>query len=204
MTPLRLAALALLLLLPALPACEGPRTVAGRVRDGAGNPVPRAMLRLGDDVGDVSVAETDDGGWFSLTTFSSWMVKRAMVRVAAAGYHTRHVRLPFRDDVEVVLVPDSVRRRGPDWGDAETELAVGLHYGIPMRFSYTVGLTRGRWAGFGEYAGWVVAAEPGEGGIKGRLGYVRWGTHPVYARVEGRIVPGHYYYKLLDDEPAAL
>jgi ribosomal protein S18 acetylase RimI-like enzyme len=31
------------------------------------------------------------------------------------------------------------------------------------------------------------------------LGYRRWGTHPVYARVEGRIVPGHYYYKLLED-----
>ena len=35
------------------------------------------------------------------------------------------------------------------------------------------------------------------------LGYIRWGTHPVYARVEGGIVPGHYYYKLLEDEPAA-
>ena len=34
------------------------------------------------------------------------------------------------------------------------------------------------------------------------LGYVRWGTHPVYARVEGRIVPGHYYYKLLEDQAA--
>jgi RimJ/RimL family protein N-acetyltransferase len=32
-----------------------------------------------------------------------------------------------------------------------------------------------------------------------RLGYIRWGTHPVYARVEGRIVPGHYYYKRLDE-----
>jgi ribosomal protein S18 acetylase RimI-like enzyme len=32
------------------------------------------------------------------------------------------------------------------------------------------------------------------------LDYVRWGTHPVYAQVEGRIVPGHYYYKLLEDE----
>jgi glutamine amidotransferase len=30
------------------------------------------------------------------------------------------------------------------------------------------------------------------------LGYVRWGTHPVYARVEERIMPGHYYYKLLE------
>ena len=33
------------------------------------------------------------------------------------------------------------------------------------------------------------------------LGYRRWGTHPYYARVEGCVVPGHYYYKCLD-EPA--
>src|SRR5438552_11182499 len=31
------------------------------------------------------------------------------------------------------------------------------------------------------------------------LGYIRWGIHPVYARVEERIVPGHYYYKLLEN-----
>jgi ribosomal protein S18 acetylase RimI-like enzyme len=35
------------------------------------------------------------------------------------------------------------------------------------------------------------------------MGYRRWGTHPAYARVEGRIVPGHYYFKRLDDEEAA-
>jgi RimJ/RimL family protein N-acetyltransferase len=34
------------------------------------------------------------------------------------------------------------------------------------------------------------------------LGYRHWGTHPVYARVNGRIVPGHYYYKLLENELA--
>jgi RimJ/RimL family protein N-acetyltransferase len=33
------------------------------------------------------------------------------------------------------------------------------------------------------------------------LGYRRWGTHPCYAQVEGRIVTGHYYYKRFD-EPA--
>ena len=32
------------------------------------------------------------------------------------------------------------------------------------------------------------------------LGYRRWGIHPAYAQVEGRIIPGHYYYKLLNDE----
>jgi RimJ/RimL family protein N-acetyltransferase len=35
-----------------------------------------------------------------------------------------------------------------------------------------------------------------------RLGYRRWGSHPVYAQVDGRIVPGHFYYKLLTDDPA--
>jgi ribosomal protein S18 acetylase RimI-like enzyme len=30
------------------------------------------------------------------------------------------------------------------------------------------------------------------------LGYTRWGTHPAYARVEGRTVAGHFYYKLLE------
>ena len=36
-------------------------------------------------------------------------------------------------------------------------------------------------------------------GLYESLGYRRWGTHPAYAQVEGRIVPGHYYYKLLDE-----
>jgi ribosomal protein S18 acetylase RimI-like enzyme len=30
------------------------------------------------------------------------------------------------------------------------------------------------------------------------LGYIRWGTHPAYARVRGQMVEGHYYYKLLE------
>ncbi len=30
------------------------------------------------------------------------------------------------------------------------------------------------------------------------MGYQRWGTHPDYALVDGRVVPGHYYYKRLD------
>jgi ribosomal protein S18 acetylase RimI-like enzyme len=33
------------------------------------------------------------------------------------------------------------------------------------------------------------------------LNYIRWGTHPAYARVAGRVVPGHYYYKRLDEDP---
>ena len=40
-------------------------------------------------------------------------------------------------------------------------------------------------------------------GLYEGMGYRRWGTHPAYARVEGRIVPGHYYFKRLDEEAAA-
>lgn len=36
-------------------------------------------------------------------------------------------------------------------------------------------------------------------GLYEALNYRRWGTHPAYARVEERIVPGHYYYKILDE-----
>jgi RimJ/RimL family protein N-acetyltransferase len=30
------------------------------------------------------------------------------------------------------------------------------------------------------------------------LGYRRWGTHPLYALVEGEFVAGHYYFKRID------
>jgi ribosomal protein S18 acetylase RimI-like enzyme len=29
------------------------------------------------------------------------------------------------------------------------------------------------------------------------LGFVRWGTHPCYARLEGQTIAGHHYYKAL-------
>ena len=29
------------------------------------------------------------------------------------------------------------------------------------------------------------------------MGYVRWGTNPYYAQVEGRWLAGHFFYKLL-------
>jgi ribosomal protein S18 acetylase RimI-like enzyme len=39
-------------------------------------------------------------------------------------------------------------------------------------------------------------------GLYESLGYSRWGTHPCYAQVDGRIVPGHYYSKRIDEDPA--
>src|SRR5262249_42192146 len=36
-------------------------------------------------------------------------------------------------------------------------------------------------------------------------GYIRWGTHPAYASVKGRTIPGHFYYKrLIDDAERAV
>ena len=33
------------------------------------------------------------------------------------------------------------------------------------------------------------------------LGYRRWGTHPCYAQVEGRVMPGHYYSSASTSRP---
>lgn len=33
------------------------------------------------------------------------------------------------------------------------------------------------------------------------LGFVRWGTHPAYAQVNGQVIAGHFYHKLLDGKP---
>jgi ribosomal protein S18 acetylase RimI-like enzyme len=38
-------------------------------------------------------------------------------------------------------------------------------------------------------------------GLYESLGYRRWGTHPCYAQVNGRVISGHYYYKRLDEPP---
>ncbi len=35
------------------------------------------------------------------------------------------------------------------------------------------------------------------------VGYTRWGSHPAYAKVGGRIIPGHYYFKRLTVEDPA-
>lgn len=35
------------------------------------------------------------------------------------------------------------------------------------------------------------------------MGYTHFGTHPHYARVNGRVVPGRYYCKMLEDAPGA-
>ncbi len=35
-----------------------------------------------------------------------------------------------------------------------------------------------------------------------RLGYVRWGSHPAYARVGGRLIAGIFFYKRLREDVA--
>jgi RimJ/RimL family protein N-acetyltransferase len=43
----------------------------------------------------------------------------------------------------------------------------------------------------------VRATQTGAIALYEQLGFVRWGTHPAYARVKGATVQGHYYYKSL-------
>lgn len=32
------------------------------------------------------------------------------------------------------------------------------------------------------------------------MGYIHYGTHPVYARIHGQIIPGRYYYKIINPD----
>lgn len=34
-------------------------------------------------------------------------------------------------------------------------------------------------------------------GLYETMGFQRWGTHPAYALVDGKVIPGHYYFKRL-------
>ena len=44
----------------------------------------------------------------------------------------------------------------------------------------------------------VRATQTGAIALFEQLGFVRWGTHPAYAHVNGKVIAGHFYHKLLD------
>ncbi len=43
----------------------------------------------------------------------------------------------------------------------------------------------------------VRATQEAAIGLYETMGFQRWGTHPAYARVDGKVIPGHYYFKRL-------
>ncbi len=43
----------------------------------------------------------------------------------------------------------------------------------------------------------VRATQEAAIGLYEAMGFTRWGTHPAYARVEGKVIEGHYYFKRL-------
>ena len=170
MRPIRFLPVSLLVLL--LPACEGYRTVAGRVHDGAGNPIPRASIRSSDFLTDSVGSIADEDGRFSITVFTSAFSPRASVGVSAPGYHPRWTRLPFREDVEVELTPETLPAPYGKWSSPELVPTGGVHYGAPLRFSTAFGAMRVRFYRDTGFQGWVATGEGGDGGVKGRLGYV--------------------------------
>jgi hypothetical protein len=175
MRPARIPTFPLALLLPLLSACST-GTMSGRVRDPVGNPVPQARLYLWDGPREPN-AVTDSAGAFSIE-FGPLHVAAAtgsQVRVDAAGYHSRTLRLAVRESLEVVLVPDSLPPPPREWSRAALSPLGGLHYGIPLRLSSSIGVMRVRYSGFHDIAGWYLASEWGDGGFKGRIGYVRLG-----------------------------
>jgi ribosomal protein S18 acetylase RimI-like enzyme len=43
----------------------------------------------------------------------------------------------------------------------------------------------------------VRATQEAAIGLYEAMDFQRWGTHPAYARVDGKVIPGHFYFKRL-------
>jgi hypothetical protein len=173
MALLRSPAVRILLLLPLLAGCEGFRSVAGRVVDRAGRPVPSAEVRVQEDDFVYGKTRSDSAGRFDVRFFYTALAYRAPVRVEAPGYRTAERWVWFGRPEEIVLVSDAEARSGRVWGPMEVVPRFGAHYGVPLRFSGSAGAAYGRFADLETFSGVAVAVEGGEGGARGRAGYVR-------------------------------
>jgi ribosomal protein S18 acetylase RimI-like enzyme len=75
-------------------------------------------------------------------------------------------------------------------------------HGLARRMIETVE-EAARAAGFAVLNLDVRATQEAAIGLYETMGFHRWGTHPAYARVDGKVIPGHYYFKRLNSRGKA-
>ncbi|HEY3917446.1 MAG TPA: GNAT family N-acetyltransferase [Stellaceae bacterium] len=75
-------------------------------------------------------------------------------------------------------------------------------HGLARRMIETVE-DAARTAGFAVLNLDVRATQEAAIGLYETMGFQRWGTNPAYARVEGKVIPGYFYFKRLAGRPKA-
>jgi len=172
--------------------------------------VERVRAFDGDDLEDLceaTVAAIEDGGGFG------WV--KAPARTILEAYWNGVLLVPERALFVARLngtVCGAVQLVTPPKNNEAQSFAAQLTGNFLAPWSRGHGLARrmveavedaARVAGFAVLNLDVRATQEVAIGLYETIGFQRWGTHPAYARVDGRVIPGYFYFKRLTGRPKA-
>jgi len=154
-----------------------------------------------EDLCEATVAAIEDGGGFG------WV--KAPARQVLENYWNGVLLVPERSLFVARLngtICGSVQLVTPPRNNEAQAFAAQLTSNFLAPWSRGHGLARrmieaveegARNAGFAILNLDVRATQEAAIGLYETMGFQRWGTHPAYARVDGKVIPGHYYLKRL-------
>lgn len=154
-----------------------------------------------EDLCEATVAAIEDGGGFG------WV--KAPARHVLEAYWNGVLLVPERSLFVARLngtVCGSVQLVAPPKNNEAQSFAAQVTGNFLAPWSRGHGLARrmieaveegARAAGFAVLNLDVRATQEAAIGLYEAMGFQRWGTHPAYARVEGKIVQGYFYFKRL-------
>jgi ribosomal protein S18 acetylase RimI-like enzyme len=154
-----------------------------------------------EDLCEATVAAIEDGGGFG------WV--KAPARQVLENYWNGVLLVPERTLFVARLdgtICGSVQLVAPPRNNEAQAAAAQLTGNFLAPWSRGHGLARrmveavedaARTAGFAILNLDVRATQEAAIGLYETMGFQRWGTHPDYARVDGKVVQGHYYFKRL-------
>jgi ribosomal protein S18 acetylase RimI-like enzyme len=154
-----------------------------------------------EDLCEATVAAIEDGGGFG------WI--KAPARQVLENYWNGVLLVPERSLYVARLngtICGSVQLVAPPRNNEAQSFAAQLTGNFLAPWSRGHGLARrmveaveegARQAGFAILNLDVRATQEVAIGLYEAMGFQRWGTHPAYARVDGKVIPGHYYFKRL-------
>ncbi|HVA14293.1 MAG TPA: GNAT family N-acetyltransferase [Stellaceae bacterium] len=166
--------------------------------------VERLRAFEGDDLEDLceaTVAAIEDGGGFG------WV--KAPARHLLESFWRGVVLVPERSLYVARLngtICGSVQLVAPPRNNEAQAFAAQLTSNFLAPWSRGHGLARrmieaiedaARAAGFAVLNLDVRATQEAAIGLYEAMGFQRWGTHPAYARVDGKVIPGYFYLKRL-------
>ena len=154
-----------------------------------------------EDLCEATVAAIEEGGGFG------WV--KAPARQVLENYWNGVLLVPERALFVARLngtVCGSVQLVAPPRNNEAQSFAAQLTSNFLAPWSRGHGLARrmveavedaARAAGFAVLNLDVRATQEVAIGLYEAMGFQRWGTHPAYARVDGKVIQGHYYFKRL-------